>query len=299
MISIVSAYYNRKLLFRRTLDSIKIQLEKNFTDIEYIVIDDGSNEDERLEDLVQLYPFLKIIRLEKEKKWYKNSCIPFNIGFQHVSGDQIIIQNPECLHFGNILEYTQKNLTEDNYLSFGCYSLGEYSTDHLDELLPDRNNILKIIAENNEENKKEGTDCWYNHSTIRPVGFHFCSAVSKKNLYELGGFDERFATGVAYDDNEFLHRIKLKGLEIKIIDEEIVLHQNHYRKESSMNNSHIMNAEQKKIWFQLFERNRLLYENVTLFNNCWKANHLIPYVEKKENLSNKFLGSIKKIFKKK
>lgn len=298
MISIVAAYYNRKLLFRRTLDSIKSQIDKSKIDVEFIVIDDGSDDDERLEDLVTTYPFLKIIRLEKENKWYKNSCIPFNIGFQHVSGDQIIIQNPECLHFGNILEYTKKNLTEENYLSFGCYSLGEHSTDNLDEIIKDRNNILKIIAENNEENKKEGTDCWYNHSTIRPVGFHFCVALTKKNLYELGGFDERFATGVAYDDNEFLHRVKLKGLDVKIIDQEIVLHQNHYRKPSAMNNAHIMDAEQKKVWFQLFERNRLLFENVTLFNTCWKVNHLVPIVEKKENIADKLLGGIKNIFKK-
>lgn len=39
----------------------------------------------------------------------------------------------------------------------------------------------------------DGLDCWYNHSVTNPKGYHFCSAITRKNLYDLGGFDERFA----------------------------------------------------------------------------------------------------------
>ena len=63
MISIVTAYYNRKQLFIETLKSIKAQ-NSNYL-LEVIAVDDGSEETERLEDLVSEFPFLKVIRLEK------------------------------------------------------------------------------------------------------------------------------------------------------------------------------------------------------------------------------------------
>ena len=90
---------------------------------------------ERLEDLTEKYPFLKVIRLEKEDKWYFNSCIPFNIGFKEAKGDIIILQNPECLHYGNIINFVQNHLNDNNYLSFACFSLGIESTHNLDTLL--------------------------------------------------------------------------------------------------------------------------------------------------------------------
>ena len=55
MISIVTAYYNRKKLFIKTLESFEKSKYKNF---EVVVVDDCSDEDERLEDLVEKFPFL-------------------------------------------------------------------------------------------------------------------------------------------------------------------------------------------------------------------------------------------------
>ena len=56
MISIVSAYYNRKPQFYRTLKSI---VKSKFKDIEYIVVDDCSSNEHRIEDLVKEFSFLK------------------------------------------------------------------------------------------------------------------------------------------------------------------------------------------------------------------------------------------------
>ena len=61
-------------------------------DFEVIAVDDGSDELERLEDLQVVFPFLRVIRLEKQNKWYKNPCIPFNIGFEAVKGDKITLK---------------------------------------------------------------------------------------------------------------------------------------------------------------------------------------------------------------
>jgi len=120
MISIVTAYYNRKDLFRRTLKSISQSVVK---DLEVVVVDDGSSHEHRLESLFEEFPFLKIMRLEAGDKWYTNPCVPFNVGIKAASGDIVILQNPECFHSGDILSYVDKNLTQNDYFAFSTYAL--------------------------------------------------------------------------------------------------------------------------------------------------------------------------------
>lgn len=272
-ISIVTAYYNRKKLFENTLISISKQLDDHQLNIEVIAVDDGSDEDERLEDLISKYPFLKIIRLEKKDKWYSNSCIPFNIGFKEAKGEIIILQNPECTHYGNILTYTQENITSKNYISFACFSLGIESTDNIDEYLSNPQKLKQLMQNNNVGYIGDGLDCWYNHSIVNPKGYHFCAAITRENLYDLGGFDERFARGIAFDDNEFLYRVQLKGLEIQIIDAPIVLHQNHYSKISYTTDKNLLDDETYQKRLQLAEKNRILFELVTKSEKPWRVNY--------------------------
>ncbi|MGG7552007.1 glycosyltransferase family 2 protein [Chryseobacterium arthrosphaerae] len=268
-ISIVTAYYNRKKLFENTLSSIVSQSPDPSMELEVIAVDDGSDEEERLEDLTEQYPFLKVIRLEKADKWYFNSCIPFNIGFREAKGDIVILQNPECLHYGDVLKYTQKHINDSNYISFSCFSLGIESTDNLHTLLESPEKLQKLMADNNVGYIGDGLDCWYNHSVTNPKGYHFCSAITKKNLYDLGGFDERFARGIAFDDNEFLHRVKLKGLQVEIIDQPIVLHQNHYQKISYTTDKNLLDDETYQKRLKLAEKNRILFELVTKSDKPW------------------------------
>lgn len=268
MISIVTAYYNRKKLFIRTLESIaRTSLTESF---EVIAIDDGSKEEERLEDLVSIFPFLKVIRLEPKNKWYSNSCIPFNIGFNVAKGDKIIIQNPECLHHDDILKYTNENLKSNEYLSFGCYSLDKLTTDNLDEILLQKNQITNIIQEGEVYVKNDGDAGWYNHSLYRSVGYHFCTAITKKDLDYLGGFDERFSLGIAYDDDEFLKRVK-KMFKIIFIDTCIVLHQNHYNSESTS----YENRDNKNL---LIEKNKFIFNNKINFLNENRVNIISKYL---------------------
>ncbi len=265
MISVVTAYYNRKKLFVRTLNSMKPYFGK--IDFEVIAVDDGSDDIERLEDLQSEYPFLRIIRLEKENKWYINSCIPFNIGFSEVRGDKVIIQNPECFHFDNILEYVDKNLQENDYLSFGCFSLDKQNTND-DLLLSNKEYIKKLILENNKTFIKNGDLGWYNHSVFRPEAYHFCTAMTKDDLYDLGGFDERYANGVGYDDDDFIWRIKAKKMRIDFINECVVLHQNHYNYSEDKVEEIITQIKES------YKRNKKIFEEITLNSNLYKVNYL-------------------------
>lgn len=263
MVSIVTAYNNRKQLFIKTLESIK---KSQFKDIEVIVVDDGSSPEHRLENILHEYPFLKLIRLENKDKWYVNPCIPYNIGFKEAKGDIIIIQNPECYHFHDVITYAVENLTKDGYFSFSCYSLDKNSTDNIDSIL-DKNFIV------NKSISFDGDKGWYNHGYYRPVEYHFCSAIHRENLIDLGGFDERYAEGIAFDDNEILVRIKRKGLKVKIIDSHTVLHQWHY-------SSSTYNRPNAGV---LIEKNRTLLHNVTMKETEWRTNNnswLLPNIPK-------------------
>lgn len=288
MISIVTAYYNRKKLFERTLKSIaKQNFDKGF---EVIAVDDGSEESERLEELTIKFPFLKVIRLEKENKWYNNSCIPFNIGFRAAKGDKIIIQNPECLHYGNILQYTETHLNENNYLSFACYSLDKDSTENLDFLLQTPDKILDIIKKNDHVIMNDGDAGWYNHSLHRAKAYHFCTAISRNALLKkLKGFDERFSLGIAYDDNEFVDRVK-DLLNINFIDHEVILHQNHY----SPSSTSFQNRENRA---NLYRFNEFIYINRIKKLNYNTLLQFIPSNQKKNILSSllKFESGLRKI----
>jgi len=259
MISIVTSYHNRKELLITTLKSIR---NSKVSDIEFIVVDDCSSEEHRVEDLVSEFPFLRVIRLEQKDKWYVNPCVVFNIGFKEARGDIIMLQNPECLHVGDVL-YRASQIKKDEYISFGCYSINQQKTNTI-SLLPKitDGNLLGVIEPSPRPVGADGDNGWYNHSVYRPLGYHFCSAIHKSNLDMLGGFDERYAGGIAYDDNEILVRIKRMGLKVNIINPPFVVHQWHY----SSNNYQHLDAT------RLIHQNRDLLNNVTMKETTWKVN---------------------------
>lgn len=265
MISIVTTYFNRKKLIKRTLEGLKKYEGK--IDFEFIAVDDGSEEAERLEDLLEVYAFLRVLRIEKVEKWYMNPCIPFNKGFEIAKGDKIIIQNPECFHFDDILPYVENNLKDNCYLSFGCFSIDKVNTDN-DKLFLDRNNINQLIQKSQHIVKVDGELGWYNHSIYRPCSYHFCTAILAKDLVDLGGFDPRYANGHGFDDDDLIFRIRLKGMKIKFVDEQIVLHQNHYIKSISVDDQKVKYINQKA------ERNRIIFESITFRSSQHRANYV-------------------------
>jgi glycosyltransferase involved in cell wall biosynthesis len=222
MISIITAYFNRKELFHRTLKSMA---KSAYKDIEVIAVDDASRKEERLEDLMEEFPFLKVVRIEAHDKWYCNSCIPFNIGISMAIGDIIVLQNPECIHIGDVLDYFAKNSNEENYLTVATYSIDEQMTKELPERFarPDFMEYFHSLPQQ-ESYLSVG---WYNHKIYRPVYYHFCVALSKGNMKLLGGFDERFSYGPGYEDCDFVNRIKRMELQISITENVFVIHQWH------------------------------------------------------------------------
>jgi glycosyltransferase involved in cell wall biosynthesis len=257
-ISIVTSYYNRKPQFINTLKTL--QRSKQIDNVELVVVDDCSSDEHRLEGIENDFPFVKVIRLESADRWYTNPCVPFNVAIREATGDVIVLQNPECLHVGDILDDIISKVNDNVYLTYGVYSLDKQTTNYLYDLPYDNEHIFKMIKSqispmNNRNYVSEGQACWYNHSIHRPAGYHFVAALTKANMDKLNGFDERFSNGIGFDDDEFLFRVKMMGLEVSINDEPFAIHQWHY----SENNFF---AKSENVGLAL-AKNKSLFENVT------------------------------------
>lgn len=214
MISIVMAYYNRLPQLKYTLKTFE---KSSFKDFEIVIVDDYSSIMHSIDKLPREFPSLnfKIIKMQdvNKKKTYVGPSIPYNIGFKESKGDKIIIQNPECCHMGDVIAYTENNLKDDTYLSFHCFASGKRELENLH-----KTNHLDVEKSNGR---------WYNHEIHRPASYHFTTAITRKNLIELNGFDERYAAGYCYDDDEFIERIKKQNLKIKFVSDPWTIHQYH------------------------------------------------------------------------
>lgn len=254
--SIVMAYFNnRKEQTINTLNSIKNNYYPYYS-FEVIIVDDNAEPEFKLYDIIENYPFyINYIVISKEEKGNTmNPCIAYNKGFAATTGDVIIIQNPECMHVGDIIFYLVNNLKEDDYVSFSCFSTNCYDINI--ELVNSANKFEKINNPNFLSRNHMGIN-WYNHPQHRPVGYHFCSAIFKNKLDIIGGFDESYAEGHSYDDNDFLLEIKYK-LKLNIIilnpSDVFVIHQYH----SPNYCTDMEKLEKNKI---LFENKRKYYLN--------------------------------------
>jgi GT2 family glycosyltransferase len=251
-IAIVMTYFNRKYQLEKTLFSL---MESEHKDFSVVIVDDASNVPLVLNGS---YGFpIEIINITKEEKQWTNPEPAYNKGILKAlesNPNAIVLQNAECYHIGDILNHIEDNLTESNYLTFGCYSLDEKTT--FSEF-----DINEIINANNRGATIDGENAWYNHTIHRPVAFDFCSAITSNNLKKLNGYDERFSTGVAYGDNFLLNRIKMLGLNVHIIDIPFVVHQWHY--------TNMCHPNQE----QLLEKNSNLLVELCLQNN-FRAEHI-------------------------
>ncbi len=238
-VSIVMAYYNRREQLLFTLKTIENSKYKN---IEIIIVDDGSNNEYKLDDVVNKYHFdIKLIRIEPENKKWVNPCIPYNIGIKNATGDIIVLQNPEVCHVGDCIKFIVDNIDDGQYISFNCYGLPNPSHNEMikkiyngaDDITDIYNNI------NNRANKAGGNAFfnknvggWLNHHKYHFVAYHYLAAMTRNTMnYIGGGFCELYKNGVCYDDNDFIKQLIYKKIKFLTTifsnDKPFCIHQYH------------------------------------------------------------------------
>lgn len=222
-------YFRRGAQFYNTLASLKYYYGAR-VDWNVIVIEDSKNDDQ-LVSLVKLFEddiSIKVIKTGRKDLY--NPSLAYNVGAAIATGEYIILTSPECMHMSDVLSYF----------------------DDVFEKLP---NVYIVAACESGKNvkgvyTKPGSityihHMWYQHTMHRDMRYHFCSALKRDTYISIGGFDERYADGHCFDDDSFRDRVGRAGIPFIIIDDAVVLHQEH---------------EKCSVPKALWERNRKLYE---------------------------------------
>jgi len=235
MISVTMAYYNRSELLERTLWAYyhlhKDVMSKN--DYEFVIVDDGSREDLKAEIAAEkLKNKLNIeVLYIKRDKVAPNPSIPINISVKHSSGDIVIITNPEVMPLTPVLAWVQENQTANNWNVCKTYSLSQEQQDFISYLQKEHIDFIKNVREE-VVLKDEGVEFipgegWYDHPYFRVKFYYFLASICKNDFIRIGGIDEDFANGIAYEDDDLVRRLNQNGFELNYMDRQTALHQFH------------------------------------------------------------------------
>lgn len=235
--SVVMATHNRSKQTYYTLETIE---QNNIKGIQVIIIDDSTTDPL---DCFLLKRFkLTIWYLRLKNKFWINPCVNYNFGFKCVKGTNIIIQNSEVAHIGDIIGMVQNTVTDQNYLVFDVCGLSSPHADLTLRTLP----LSYDTIYNNFH--KDWT--WYQHSTICNTNYHFLTALSRSTLDLMKNMDYDFSMGLWYDDHEWILRLKIHGIKITPIPHHthkiLGLHQWHPREvQSTHTNKMLFEAKQR------------------------------------------------------
>ena len=247
-ISIVMGYINRKTQLIKTLETFE---KSNHNNYEVIIINDG---DENLQDLEK-----DNIKIFKNPKKEYNPCATYNYGFLQATGDIIIIQNPECIHIGDILTKINDNLKDNDCMIFNCYFLENYEQN---KLLYETKDVYEFTKNNKNKQWFPQYNNWAIHHKLNPNILHFCLAIYKKKLNKINFFDKKYNNGFCFEDDELSRKLKLSHINTYFYskkfndDKTFVIHQHHERQ--------VINKEVMKKWEinkNLFIRDHKKYTN--------------------------------------
>lgn len=226
--SVIFPYYKRPQILGKSLFSLQKHYESR-RDFEVIfVLDLKNTAAERDEFFSHLEPFwdkMRIVVMDTDIYTY-NSCRSYNIASERAKGDYLVISNPECIHKTNILAGLDEEFGRDPnvYVICACEAITD-----------------------------DGTFCsWYQHSIHNNRLLHFCSAISKDNFKKIGGFDEEYIYGIAYEDDEWRARVQHAKHRIILRDDLIVSHIEHSREYAS-------------------SRSELIRKNCELYKSKWES----------------------------
>ena len=208
--SLVMPYIDRLEVFKRTCESLLFHYADR-KDFEIILVEDSKNDDDIVDVLCDYADKLTIVHVPCVNPGFNPSPL-INAGVERATGKYIILTNPECLHLTDILSVLDEEFKkgDDAYIVCACQSV------------LDCNEPFE-----NPETFQFKHQMWYQHTEHRDVRYHFCTAISKKNYQTIGGFDERYADGIDYDDDAFLRSVNQSHLKVIPRDDALVLHQEH------------------------------------------------------------------------
>jgi hypothetical protein len=116
-ITIVMAASNRS---KQTYFTLKTIMNSKYKNLQIIMVDDSDIDPIDINYLKeQEYPYyIDLIKINRENKKWHNPLVNYNIGFQFIQGKKLIIQNAEVCHIGDVLDFMNANINDNNYYVF-------------------------------------------------------------------------------------------------------------------------------------------------------------------------------------
>lgn len=200
LVSVVLASYNHVRFIREATESA---LKQTMSDLELLVIDDGSTDGtpevvEKISD-----KRLKLIKLTPNRRFH-----PRNTGIKIARGKYIAFQNSDDVWLPNKLKQ-QVEFMEKNKQVAVCFTRLE--------MIDEQGKIIKSSwAHKNLAGENKNNDAWLRLLFTSGFNFGVASAVARKDkIIKLGGFNESMVQMADYD-----LWVRLAGLgQIHIIDE--------------------------------------------------------------------------------
>jgi len=233
--SILLPYYQRVEQFTRTLASFAHHYHDR-RDYEIILVIDSKNDDAVLDMLPGFNDMVPLAYVQQTPP--RESChspvLSFNQAARLAHGTYLVISNPEGFHKSNILSGLDHEFEQhhDCYVVCACES------------------GVKCTMPDGFESFTYQHHMWYQHGVLNNRRLHFCTALPAATYHRIGGFDERFAEGIGYDDDDFRDRIEAAGVPFVLRDDLLTVHQDHSRAHQV-----IPKAEYRR----LLEHNKRLY----------------------------------------
>jgi glycosyltransferase involved in cell wall biosynthesis len=230
---IISACDNRSDMFRRSLDTwVKQTMPKS--DFELIVVDDANRKD--LRDLCHEYNKnhglqFQYIRIDNSKCVMPvTTFIPVlsnNVGFRQAKGEVVVATGPETLQSENNMEisYTMKYRQE---CAWGL--IWKANADFVDIVRKDWEKYANKPFEELLKIRGAKHECLTRPP--HPPAYFYYVVTAKENIEKIHGIDERFATGICAEDDDFANRMGMARIH-PVFEHKIVgIHQDHSREDA-------------------------------------------------------------------
>lgn len=187
-VSIVMTSYLRSTQLERTLPAIFAQ---NYPELEVILIEDG-DDGGKTRAVCEKYPILYGQRADRPEIAWANPAPILNRALNMATGEAIIMQNPECLHVGEVIRSLVSRVAPKKTVFATCEALDE-NDKHLH---------------------------WYVHPEYARRPAYHCGIILAQDCVR---YDEEFTT-YGMEDLWFADCLRMNGVEFEYAGDIMVHH---------------------------------------------------------------------------
>ena len=229
--SIIMGCYRREVQLQRALWTIARQPEAQQAEI--VLIDNNEERDAVLR-LVRQWSdngltFQYVHRPNPGGTWV-NPCLAWNVGIRLARAPKLVLTGPDIIHIGDTLKALTEPLDEgvDRAVLASVYDLPQDVTETMEEREWQKWVELSF-AELKETCALDLSEWWKVrcHPFLRRAGLFFLGSVLTETARAVGGFDEDYQYGIGFDDDDFIRRLRLRGVEEVYDEGTFGLHQWH------------------------------------------------------------------------